>query len=242
MVEFPIYRGTEHRERASRGKCSCVGCALSSGIVKFSAWQDYCRVRKAEAPDEPRFTDRFSLAELFLSKDDAPVTSQEGDALAAAMMVSQEIAMEILEAARIAGEKGVRVHEGHRLHLRQLGQRYVQAVTSAGTGRLHFYCSADLKKKAREPALCLDLWDDWFPAAGIVSAAVVDNNVVARWNEAVPLKEMEAFCTSRAEARGPIVRTWVLYHSTEMISLMPHKGSVPVCYAMTRPMVLLSQE
>lgn len=242
MVEFPIYRSTEHREHAALGKCSCVGCALSSGIIKFAAWKDCCRVRGAGTPDEQRFADRLSLAVLHLYRDGSLITPKERKALAKAMLVSEETAQEILNAAKKADEKGVPVHEGHRSPLRQLGQRYCKAILNIGGGRLRFDCVPHARKKAKEPMLCLDTWDDWFPAAGVTCAAVVDNDVVSRWNEPVPLAEMETFCATRAADRGPVLRAWTFHHSPAMISLLPHKGSVPVCYAMTRPLVLLPHE
>jgi len=242
MVEFPIYRSAEHRENAPQGKCACVGCALSAGMTKFSSWADLCRARGAGEPDASRFVGRLSITELYLTRGNSPLKASEKAALAGAMMISEETAKEILEAARTAGEQGIQVHEGHPSPMRQLGQHYCHALLSAGGGRLRFRCIANFKKRAKEPVLCIDAWDDWFPAAGISAAAIVDNDVVARWNEALPLAEMESFCASRATARGPILRTWTFYHSATMISLMPHKGSVPVCYAMTRPMVLLPHE
>jgi len=242
MVEFPIYRSEEHRQKASLGKCSCVGCALSAGFVKYSTWANQCRTLGAAKPDETRFADRFALSELYLARGNAPVKADEKAALAGAMMVSEETAKEILDAARVAGEQGIQVHEGHHSAMQQLGEHYCHALLSTGTGRLRFRCVPNIKKRAKEPALCLNTWDDWFPGPGIAAAAIVDNDVVARWSEALPLAEMESFCASRATARGPLLRTWVFYHSPAMISLMPHKGSVPVCYAMTRPMVLLSHE
>jgi len=242
MIEFPIYRSAEHRESAPDGKCSCVGCALSSSVVKFSAWKNNCRVRGAGVPDEVRFADRLSIAELYLARDKALVTPEEVNALAQAMQVPDEVAQEILDAAKRAGEKGIQVHEGHLSPMRRLGQRYCHAVLGIGGGHLRFRCVANAKKKAKEPVLCIDAWDDWFPAAGILAAAVVDNDIVAQWKDSVPLEEMEDFCVSRAEARGVVMRTWFFHHSRDLISLIPHKGSVPVCYAMTRPMVLLSHE
>ena len=241
MVEFPIYRSVEHRAKAPLGKCACVGCALSAGITKFSAWAKECRARGAGEPDATRFADRLAITELHLARASAAVKPHEKTALAGAMMVSEETAQEILEAARAAGGEGIQVHEGHRSAMQQLGRHYCNALLSAGTGRLRFRCVANNAKKAPEPALCIDTWDDWFPGPGIAAAAVVDNDVVARWNEPLPLAEMEAFCASLATARGPLLRTWTFYHSNTMISLMPHKGSVPVCHAMTRPMVLLSR-
>jgi len=240
MVEFPIQRSAEHREKAPLGQCSCVGCALSAGITKFSAWAKDCRARGAGDPDAARFADRFSLTELHLARGSTAVKPHEKAALAGAMMISEQTAQEILDAARAAAGEGIQVHEGHRSIMHQLGRHYCHALLSAGTGRLRFRCVAS-PKKAKEPALCIDAWDDWFPGPGIAAAAVVDNDIVARWNEPLPLSEMESFCASRANARGPLLRTWTFHHSTAMISLMPHKGSIPVCYAMTRPMVLLPQ-
>jgi len=217
-----------------------VGCALSAGITKFTAWCDYCRIRGAGVPDEARFSDRFSLVDLYLARDDSPVKSKEGAALAKGMMVSTETAMDILNAARKAEARGVQVHQGHRHLMRQLGQRYCQSLLHSGGGNIHFRCEANPKKKSKMPMLCADSWDDWFPSAGIFAAAVVDNEVVARWGEVISVSEMEAFCVSRAKARGPVLRTWVLHHSLALISMMPHPGSVPVFYASTRPTVLLS--
>ena len=241
MVEFPIYRSAEHREKAPLGKCACTGCALSAGITKLSAWAKECQVRGAGDPDESRFADRFSLSELYLIRGNSPLKATETTALAGAMLVSEEAAREVLEAAKASGEAGVKVHEGHRSAMQPLGRHYCHALLIKGVGRLRFRCIAN-KKKAREPALCLDTWDEWFPGAGIAAAAVVDNDVVAQWNETLPLAEMASLCASRAAARGALLRTWTFHHSTTMVSLMPHKGSVPVCYAMTRPMVLLSHE
>jgi len=239
MVEFPIHRSAEHRENAPQGKCACVGCALSAGMTKFSAWAKDCRSRGTGEPDAARFADRLSLTELHLARGSSAIKAHEKSALAAAMMISEETAQEILETARAARESGIRVHEGHHSIMQQLGRHYCQALLSAGAGRLRFRCVPNSQKKAKEPALCIDAWDDWFPGPGIAAAAIVDNDVVARWNETLPLSEMESFCASRATARGSLLRTWTFHHSTSMISLMPHKGSIPVCYAMTRPMVLL---
>ena len=239
MVEFPIHRSAEHREKAPLGQCSCTGCALSAGMTHFSVWAKDCSSRGAGEPDAARFAHRLSITELHLVRGGSAIKDHEKSALAGAMMISEETAKEMLEAARAAGENGIQLHEGHRSLMHLLGQHYYHALFSVGVGRLRFRCVANSQKKAKEPALCIDAWDDWFPGSGISAAAVVDNDIVARWNEALPLAEMESFCASRATARGPLLRTWTFHHSTAMISLMPHKGSVPACYAMTRPMVLL---
>ena len=167
---------------------------------------------------------------------------KECAALAETLFVSPETAQELLEAAKAAGEKGVQIHEGHPYAMRRLGQRYSNVLLSATGIRLGFRCVPNAEKKSREPMLCLDTWDDWFPATGTSAAAVVDNDIVAQWNESVPPTEMEAFCASCASTRGPTVRTWTFHHSANMISLIPHRGSLPVYYIMTRPTVLLPHD
>lgn len=242
MVEFPIYRSAEHREHAPLGKCSCVGCALSSGILKYAAWKESCETRGAAVPDEARFADRFSLTMLYLFRDNSPVSPKERKALAKALLISEETAQEILNALKKRSAQGLPIHEGHRLLMRRLGQRYCHAMMKAGGVQLRFDAIHVPRRKAREPMLCLDTWDDWLPNSDMACAAVVDSAVVAEWSELAPLAEMEAACGEHAADRGPVLRTWTFHHSTGMISLVPHKGSVPVCYAMTRPMVILPQE